>query len=110
MSRGWVVHAGILVAALWLWPSAAGAATPSFDCETARSDVEKLICRDDELAALDVAMAKAFAKALAVAPANTVSTLKTQQKDWRRTLMNCGKTADIRQCTLDTFRRRLDEI
>jgi hypothetical protein len=24
--------------------------------------------------------------------------------------MNCGKSGDLRQCTMDAYRRRLDEI
>ncbi len=88
----------------------ASAATPSFDCDRARSDVEKLICADDELADLDMRLAKAFAKALAIAPANVVGDMKSQQKSWRRSLDDCGKTDALRDCTVDRYRRRLDEL
>lgn len=99
----------LFLAYCWSQP-AAFAATPSFDCDRARSDVEKLICGDDELADLDMRMAKAFAKALAVAPANVVGEMKSRQKTWRRSLDDCGKTDALRDCTLDRYRRRLDEL
>jgi uncharacterized protein len=100
----------MVMAAACLWAAAAPAASPSFDCDGARSDVEKLICQDDELAALDIELAKAFANALAQAPASRVNALKAEQNGWRKLLMNCGKSSDLRQCTLDAYRRRLDEI
>lgn len=36
---------------------------PSFDCKKARTNTEKLICSDKELAALDKEMAQAYKKA-----------------------------------------------
>lgn len=36
----------------------------SFDCEKARSEVEKLICGDEELSRLDDSLNKAYQKAL----------------------------------------------
>ena len=35
---------------------------PSFDCKKARTNTEKLICSDEELAALDRQMAQAYGK------------------------------------------------
>ena len=64
----------------------ASAATPSFDCDGAKTEVERLICTDDELAALDVKLAKMFASALAKAPADAVTALKASQKAWPRSL------------------------
>ena len=34
--------------------------SPSFDCRKATTEVEKLICSDDELAKLDVEMSKSY--------------------------------------------------
>lgn len=39
--------------------------SPSFDCKKARTNTEKLICSDKELAALDKEMAQAYKKARA---------------------------------------------
>lgn len=102
--------AALIGALLVMGGGGAAAATPSFDCDRARSDVEKLICDDDELAALDVRMAKAFAQALAVAPAYAVPELKTAQKTWKRNLDACGRSDAVRQCTVDLYRRRLGEL
>jgi uncharacterized protein len=41
------------------------AASPTFDCAKANGSIEKLIFRDDALAALDVRLDKAFKQALA---------------------------------------------
>ncbi|WP_156125892.1 lysozyme inhibitor LprI family protein [Paraburkholderia kururiensis] len=41
------------------------AASPSFDCQKAKSDAERLICSDAELASQDVALANLFEKAKA---------------------------------------------
>lgn len=41
------------------------AASPSFDCQKAKSDAERLICSDTELASQDVALANLFEKAKA---------------------------------------------
>lgn len=89
-------------------PTAAG--SPSFDCETVKSDVERLICGDDELADLDVKVARAFANHIAKAPANEVTALKGSQVEWRKSLLACGKSGDARSCTLDRYQSRLSEL
>jgi uncharacterized protein len=61
--------------------SAAGAATPSFDCGEATSRTEKLVCSNDELAALDREMANAFSNAKRLASVD-VQTLKADQRLW----------------------------
>lgn len=88
----------------------AAAGQPSFDCDRARSDVERLICGDDELSALDVQLAKTFANKLAKAPAYAVNELKAAQKSWRRDLINCGRSDGPRECTMAAYRRRLSEL
>lgn len=97
----------VLAAAM---PLAALAGTPSFDCDRARSDVEKLICADDELAALDVRMAKSFATELARAPADAVSGLKAGQRAWRQQLLRCEQAADPHRCIRDAYVKRLDSF
>ena len=52
-----VVLAGLLT---WLLSSPAVAATPSFPCTGNLTSTEKVICSDDGLAALDVALAAAY--------------------------------------------------
>jgi uncharacterized protein len=88
----------------------AAAANPSFDCEGAKHAVEKLICADDELAGLDVEVAKAYAKALSVAPAQQVIRMKSEQTAWRRQLLRCDKSGDERACTLSSYQTRLKQF
>ena len=98
-------------ALVWaLIPGQSSAASPSFDCDKSKTDVERIICNDDELAALDVELAKAFANALAHAPAYTVNDLRDVQKSWRRTMLNCSKTDDARACTVAAYRERLQQL
>ena len=85
----------------------AAAATPSFDCEKARTPVERAICEDDALAALDLELARAFATVLAKAPAHAVNELKDSQAVWRKGLLDCGKSADIRACVIESYQQRL---
>lgn len=97
---------GALAAGL-LTLSAVRAATPSFDCDGSKSDVEKLICQDDELAELDVNLAKRFATALAKAPADAVASLRASQKSWRQQLLKCGRASDPRACAKHAYDDRL---
>ncbi len=89
-------------------PAAAG--NPSFDCDSARQPVERLICQDDELSALDLELARVFASALAKAPASQVGSIKAQHSSWRKTLMRCSREADARACTLEAYQIRLGEL
>lgn len=88
----------------------AAAANPSFDCDGARGEIERLICGDDELAALDVELARAFAAAMSRAPASQISLLRSDQSNWRKARNDCRKTEDARSCTLEAYRKRLSEL
>jgi uncharacterized protein len=57
-----VTLAGLLT---WLLSSPAVAATPSFSCTGNLTSTEKVICSDNGLAALDVALAAAYKSKLA---------------------------------------------
>jgi hypothetical protein len=52
----------------------------SFDCKKAKTDIEKLICSDEELSQLDDELNEAYKKALA--GINDKETLKKQQITW----------------------------
>lgn len=105
-----VALGGFVLAVASLSPAAGRAADPSFDCDRARGEVETLICGDDELAALDVDLAKAFAGALARSPANGVNDLKLAQRAWAKERDACRRSDDMRACALAAYRKRLDEI
>jgi uncharacterized protein len=88
----------------------ASAGNPSFDCESARSDVQRLICGDDELAAMDLQLARAFAGALARASAQGVTDLQHDQDSWVETRDRCSRAADMRACTLSAYAERLGQL
>lgn len=90
---------------------AANAAAPSFDCETARSEAERLICSDDALAALDMRLARTFAQALSHADANEVADLNAGQRAWRaRMLKLCSVASSLRACLINAYNRRIGEL
>ncbi len=93
-----------------LSPAAGRAADPSFDCDRPKGEIETLICGDDELAALDVELAKAFAGALARSAANNVQDLRSSQDDWVKARNACRQADDKRGCAIDAYRKRLGEI
>ncbi|MBH0238216.1 lysozyme inhibitor LprI family protein [Methylobrevis albus] len=86
------------------------AAGPSFDCDKARGDVERLICADAELSDLDARFARSFAAALARAPAGAVRDLTASEKDWRRIRNNCARASDPRQCTMDAYQSFMSQL
>ncbi|WP_181699422.1 lysozyme inhibitor LprI family protein [Chthonobacter albigriseus] len=110
--RGRSLRGGALATILFAvsGPPVAAAANPSFDCDRAKGEIETLICGDDELAALDVELAKAFAAAMSRAPASEVSLLRQDQSQWRKSRNECRRLDDIRGCTLDAYRKRLSEL
>ncbi|AIY40561.1 serine protease [Collimonas arenae] len=60
----------------------------SFNCAKARSDAEQLICGDQELAADDIELAGAFAKAKAAA-VDQVAFKERSRKEWNYREKNC---------------------
>lgn len=66
---------------------------PTFDCAKAQGEVEKLICGDASLAALDRKLAEAYKAASAKATGKMLSTLKAEQRGWVKGRDDCWKTA-----------------
>lgn len=99
-----------------LLPAAPGVARPSFECDKAQSDAEKLICSDDALAALDVMLSERFAQALAAARALDAGAqaaedqLKATQRGWIKGRNECWKAGDPRACIEAAYLRREGEL
>lgn len=118
--RIWLV--ALLVAFASLPASAAsdpGAKTsglkPSFDCETARHAIEKLVCDDPDLTALDVELASVFSTALKKVEAmpNTapqVRHLKAYELRWSRQRNDCARRTDAKACAVESYRRRIADL
>lgn len=77
----------------------------SFNCGKATSVAEKLICTDEELAALDLKLSEAFATAVRASPDPT-ALRKQAVSAWRERERQCMD----KQCLLHWYQRRLDSL
>lgn len=87
-----------------------GAAHPSFDCAKASHEVEKLICKDAELAQLDRSLAELYAAVLRSSAQGEQKSLKTEQRGWVKGRDDCWKSDDMRRCVADEYRDRIDAL
>jgi uncharacterized protein len=93
-------------------PSQAGDG-PSFDCAKARTAVEKLVCSDAGLSALDRKLAAAYAKGLSPSSQWTdrdTSASRSAQRAWLGERERCMKSADVKGCVTVTYQRRIAEL
>jgi len=80
-----------LVACAAGFPGAALAQGPTFDCAQAQVEVEKLICSDASLAALDRKLDAAYKAATAKAAGKLVTQLRSEQRGWVKGRNDCWK-------------------
>jgi uncharacterized protein YecT (DUF1311 family) len=83
----------------------------SYDCGRATRDLERGVCVVEPLAALDVALARAFATAVAKAPPPRRVVVRDAQARWlaeRET--RCGGTPGWVACLETSYRERLAEL
>jgi uncharacterized protein YecT (DUF1311 family) len=92
----------LAIAFVFLVPAAA---TASFDCDKARTYVEKTVCADPLLGRLDEALARNYDAMLAADLGATRQSLRNEQFRWLATRNQCGST----QCLVDVYRARVDE-
>lgn len=91
--------------------SAPAAPGPSFDCDTAEDgSIERLICDDAGLAALDRALSEVYAAAGKKAHNEHPPLLKAEQRGWIKGRNDCWKSDDQRQCVLDAYNQRIVEL
>ncbi len=88
-------------------PTARGARTgyASFDCELARGYVEKTICTDRTLGAMDLKMAKLYRDKVST-PAVGVSSVKNRQRQWLKERNRCKNDA----CLNRVYSERIHEL
>jgi len=78
---------------------------PSFDCAKASTDAERLICSNQELAALDVEMMSAYKR---LADGNSdKNALRKEQNDWMKNQRNTCSTSD---CMAKAYRSRIEDM
>ena len=78
---------------------------PSFDCATARSPAERLICTDDDLARRDVELARLYSRARDHAVDERV--LIAEQRDWIALRRN---VCTSKECLVRAYRHRAAEL
>ena len=99
-----------LISSFALLSTPAFAAKPSFNCSKATHQIEKLICNDDELAALDVSLNNLYQAVLKNTPAGAQKRLKSEQIGWSKGRNDCWKADDKRACVKGEYETRIDEL
>lgn len=88
----------------------ANAAHPSFDCSKTTHEVEQIICKDADLAALDRSLAELYATVLKHTPASKQGHLKTEQRGWVKGRDDCWKAGDKHGCIKSEYQSRINEL
>ena len=83
---------------------------PSFDCNKATGTIEKMICGDDGLEALDRKLAEIYADASKKAVNEHPPVLKAEQRGWIKGRNECWKHDDKRRCVRNEYQRRIAEL
>lgn len=99
-----------VIGACALLGNPAQAAKPSFKCAEATHEAEKLICEDNELAALDVKLSSLYGKVAKNTPADQKKQLKAEQIGWVKGRNDCWKAADQRACIKTEYVARIKEL
>ena len=89
------------------------AAAPSFDCsKVGAGSVEEMVCKDENLSALDLKMAEVYKEASKKAVNEKPPVLKAGQRGWIKGRDDCWKSEDVKNvlskatyCALQSCRR-----
>ena len=100
----------ILFGACALLSTPAFAAKPSFNCSKATHEIEKLICKDNELVALDVRLNRLYKAVLKNTPTAEQKRLNSEQIGWSKGRNDCWKAKDERSCVIDDYVTRIHEL
>lgn len=87
-----------------------GQTSPSFDCSKASGEVEKLVCADEELAAIDRKMADVYAKAIEAFPSDEATKQRVMQRGWIGGRDECWKSDDVKACAMLEYRTRIVQL
>jgi uncharacterized protein len=83
---------------------------PSYACNKAAGSVERLICRDKDLSALDRTLSSVYAAASKKAANEHPPVLKAEQRGWIKGRNECWKSDDPPSCVRSEYRRRIAEL
>lgn len=100
-----------LIAGVFIFLSSHAEAA-SFDCKKAKSEVEKVICSDENLSDLDERIAAAYHNALSKLSPEGQRILRDGQRRWLKTLPKGCYYAptDLRECLERAYRERLGDL
>lgn len=85
--------------------------TTSYDCNKATATVEKLICRDSQLAQMDIELTRLYR--LALTDENSVprpDKVLIDQQFWMDARNQCASGPDPRGCTISSYARRAHQL
>lgn len=99
-----------LIAATALVSAAAQAAKPSFKCTQGMHEAEEIICRDNELAKLDVSLSQLYGLVLKNTPKAQQRALKAEQSGWVKGRNECWKAEDKKACIKAEYQARISEL
>ena len=94
-----LTYATLTLGSCWLLAGNVLASSPSFDCQSVEvGSIEDMVCKDDELAALDRKLADVYASARQIAVNEHPPILKAEQRGWIKGRNGCWKSADVPAC------------
>jgi uncharacterized protein len=100
----------ILFAGALAWSDQVLAADASVDCARATGTMEKLVCNDAGLAALDRTLAEIYGKAERSLPASDLASQQKAQQKWTVRRNACATTEAVRGCLDTAYRTRTIEL
>ncbi|MGD8293155.1 MAG: MliC family protein [Desulfobacterales bacterium] len=84
---------------------------PSYDCAKVEANsIEEMICKDNELSALDRKLSVIYFAAAKKANDEQPQVLKAEQRGWIKGRNECWKSNDKRACLQDEYQRRIAEL
>ena len=84
---------------------------PSYDCTKVEANsIEEMICKDNELSALDRKLSNVYSAAAQKATNEHPPVLKAEQRGWIKGRNECWKADDERACIQYAYQRRIAEL
>jgi len=110
LRAAWRRLPAVLVLGFLIIAGRAAAAGPSFDCRKAAGSIDEMICRDDQVAAMDRKLAEVYAAASKKALNEHPPVLRAGQRGWIKGRDECWKADSKRQCVEEAYRQRTAEL
>jgi uncharacterized protein len=101
----------LLASTCLVYIGAVSAEGPSFDCAKVKTgSIEEMVCKDNELSALDLKLSGVYAAASKKATNEHPPVLKAEQRGWIKGRNECWKSDDRRGCVREEYQRRIAEL